>query len=199
VPLGPLVCQHWGALLAGNAAVICCFAIFYMATAYALAQGTGGQGAVVHYRREAFLGVQLAANAFLALGIVVAAVWSDRASPERVLAWGAVAAVALGLGFGAGLGFGSLWAVFGTLGAALFIMGLVYGPLGGWLPHLFPVALRYSGISIAFSAGGIVGGAVTPILATHMAAGGHAAWVGLLISAAGLVSLLGVLAGKRVS
>ncbi len=195
VPLGPLVRNHWGALLAGNAGVIACFAIFYMATAYALAQGTG----VMHYKREAFLGVQLAANLFLAVGIVVAAVWSDRATPERVLAWGAVAAVALGLGFGAGLGSGSLWVVFGTLGAALFVMGLVYGPMGGWLPHLFPVALRYSGISIAFSAGGIVGGAVTPILATNMAAGGHAVWVGLLISAAGLVSLAGILAGKRVS
>ena len=195
VPLGPLVRHHWGALLAGNAGVICCFAIFYMATAYALAQGTGAY----HYRREVFLGVQLAANLFLALGIVVAAVWSDRATPERVLAWGAVAAVALGLGFGAGLGSGSLWVVFATLSAALFIMGLVYGPMGGWLPHLFPVALRYSGISIAFSAGGIVGGAVTPILATQMAGAGDGAWVGLLISAAGLVSLLGVLAGKRVS
>ena len=195
VPLAPLVRHHWGALLAGNAGVICCFAIFYMATAYALAQGTS----VMHYKREAFLGVQLAANLFLALGIVVAALWSDRATPERVLAWGAVAAVALGLGFGAGLGSGSLWVVFATLSAALFVMGLVYGPMGGWLPHLFPVALRYSGISIAFSAGGIVGGAVTPILATNLAAGGHAAWVGLLISAAGLGSLMGTLAGKRGS
>ena len=199
VPLGPLLRNHWGALLAGNAGVIACFAIFYMATAYALAQGTGSQGTGMHYKREAFLGVQLAANLFLAAGIVVAAVWSDRATPERVLCWGAVAGVVVGLGFGAGLGFGSLWVVFATLGAALFVMGLVYGPLGGWLPHLFPVALRYSGISIAFSAGGIVGGALTPILATDLAATGHAAWVGLLISAAGLVSLVGVLSAKRVS
>jgi hypothetical protein len=61
------------------------------------------------------------------------------------------------------------------------------------------VPLRYSGISIAFSAGGIVGGALTPILATDLAATGHGAMVGLLISAAGGITLLGVATARRVS
>ena len=195
VPLAPLITHHWRALLAGNAGVICCFAIFYIATAYALAQGTGA----LHYPREVFLGVQLAANLFLAAGIVVAAVWSDWASPGHVLGWGAAIAIAVGVLFGAGLGSGSLWLVFATLAAALFTMGLVYGPLGGWLPRLFPVPLRYSGISIAFSAGGIVGGALTPILATDLAAAGHGGMVGLLISAAGVITLLGVGTARRAS
>ena len=195
VPLWPLVKGYWRALLAGNAAVIACFAIFYLATAYALAQATG----TLHYARESFLGVQLAANLFLAAGILVAALWGDRASPERVLIWGAILAMGVGAVFGLALGSGSLWLIFATLAAALFAMGLVYGPLGGWLPHLFPVPLRYSGISIAFSAGGIVGGAFTPILATKLAGAGHGALVGLLISAAAVVSLLGVVSAKRVS
>ncbi|MBW8753102.1 MAG: MFS transporter [Sphingomonadales bacterium] len=188
VPLARLLAHHLGAVLAGSAAVVACFAIFYLATAYALAQGTGALG----YRRETFLAVQLAANCFLAIGILLAAVHSDRASPRRVLRIGAMATVVLGLLFGPGLGAGSLWLVFATLAAALLVMGYVYGPLGAWLPRLFPVPVRYSGISVAFNVGGILGGAVTPVLAQMMAAEGLGAQAGLLLSTAGLVTLLGV-------
>ncbi|HEY0959062.1 MAG TPA: MFS transporter, partial [Novosphingobium sp.] len=68
----------------------------------------------------------------------------------------------------------------------------VYGPLGAWLPTLYPVPVRYSGISVAFNGGGIVGGAVTPVLAQLLAAEGHGAQAGLLLSVAGVVTLIGV-------
>ena len=192
VPLARLLGHHFGSVVAGSAGVIACFAIFYLATAYALAQGTGPLG----YSREAFLAVQLAANLFLALGIVLAAIHADRTSPRRVLLIGALATVVLGLVFGPGLNAGSLWPVFATLAAALLVMGYVYGPLGAWLPRLFPVQVRYSGISVAFNAGGIVGGAVTPVLAQLLAAAGHGAQAGLLLSAAGLVTLVGVVLAR---
>jgi MFS family permease len=188
VPLARLLARHLGAVLAGSAGVIACFAIFYLATAYALAQGTGPLG----YSRVTFLAVQLAANCFLALGIVLAAIHSDRESPRRVLLLGALATVVLGLVFGAGLSANSLWLVFATLAVALMVMGYVYGPLGAWLPTLFPVPVRYSGISVSFNVGGIVGGAVTPVLAQMLAAHGHGEQAGLLLSAAGLMTLLGV-------
>jgi hypothetical protein len=98
----------------------------------------------------------------------------------------------MGLVFGWWLASGSLVLVFATLAAALFIMGLTYGPLGSWLPTLFPVALRYSGISVAFNAGGIIGGALTPFAAKMWADAGHGGSVGLLLSLAGLLTLLGI-------
>jgi MFS family permease len=192
VPLARLLTKHSGAVLAGSAGVIACFAIFYLATAYALAQGTTALG----YPRETFLGVQLAANCFLAVGIVLAAIHADRTSPRRVLVIGALATVVLGLVFGPGLGAGSLWLVFATLAAALLVMGYVYGPLGAWLPTLFPVPVRYSGISVAFNAGGIIGGAVTPVLAQLLAAEGWGARAGLLLSVAGVVTLAGVMLAR---
>jgi MFS family permease len=195
VPLARLLTNHPGAVLAGSAGVIACFAIFYLATAYALAQGTGPLG----HARETFLAVQLAANCFLAFGIVSAAIHADRKSPRHALLLGAAGTVLLGLVFGAGLAAGSLWVVFMTLAGALFVMGYAYGPLGGWLPTLFPVTVRYSGISVAFNAGGIVGGAVTPIMAQMLAAGGRGGQAGLLLSVAGLLSLLGIWLAKPVA
>ena len=188
VPLARLLRDHWGAVLAGSAGVVACFALFYLATAYALAEGTTRLG----LQRESFLGVQLAANCFLALGIALAAVLADRFSPARVLMAGAVATVAVGLGFGAGLSSAALPVIFVTLSAALLVMGFVYGPLGGWLPTLFPVPVRYSGVSVAFNAGGVIGGAVTPLVAKTMSNAGQAGSVGLLLVGAGVLTLIGV-------
>jgi len=186
--------HHLVPLVAGTAGVIACFATFYLSTAYALAQGTGPLG----YARETFLGMQLVANLFLAIGISGAAVLSDRSSPRKVLAWGAAATVPLGFVFGPWLASGSPGLVLLTLVISALVMGSTYGPLGGWLPDLFPVRLRYSGISLAFNVGGIFGGGATPIAAQWMAANGMAAQAGWLLSATAVITLAGLaLAGRR--
>ncbi|MFM5884743.1 MAG: MFS transporter, partial [Novosphingobium sp.] len=108
-----------------------------------------------------------------------------------VILIGALATMVVGLGFAGGLAGGTL-AIFATLSAALFVMGFVYGPLGGWLTTLYPVPVRYSGVSVAFNAGGIVGGAVTPLVAKAMSDAGHGSQIGLLLVAAGALTLVGV-------
>ena len=188
VPLGRLLRNHWGPVIAGSAGVIACFAIFYLSTAFALGHLTTERGMA----RELVLGVQLAANTFLAIGIVAAAIWADRTSPRRVLAVGAVATALLGAVFGPVLGEASLPLVFVTLAASLFVMGLVYGPLGAWLPTLFPPLVRYTGVSVAFNAGGIIGGAVVAVEAQRITMEGGIALVGLFLTVAGLVTLAGV-------
>lgn len=197
VPLGRLFRDHAWAVLAGSAGVIAAFSIFYLSTAFALSYGTKELG----YPRETFLAVQLAANLFFAIGIIAAGIRGDRRSPRAVLAWGAVATIVLGLVFGAGLASGSLVMVFVTLGSALFVMGIVYGPLGAWLPTLYAVPVRYTGVSVAFNAGGIIGGAVAPNVAQLLASGalglgGGAGPAGYLLSVAGAISLIGIVAVK---
>lgn len=188
VPLGTLLRHHWGAVLAGSAAVVACFALFYLSTAFALDLGTKKLG----YSREQFLSLQLGSNCFLAMGIVLAAWWSDRFGARRVLLVGALCTIAVGLVFGPGLQSGSVLALFATLSLALLTMGFVYGPLGGFLAQLYPVPVRYSGVSVAFNAGGILGGAVTPLLAKQMTNLGHGGSIGLLLAGAGMLTLLGV-------
>ena len=190
VPFARLLRDHCGALLAGSAGVIAVFTIFYLATAYALAQGAGALG----YKRETFLAVQLVTVCFQAIGLIVAALLSDQFSPKRVLLGGALATILLGLVFGPGLNSPSLWVVGATLSASLFVMAFVHSPLGAWLASLFPVSVRYSGVSLSFTIGGIVGGAISPVAAQILASGGHATSVGWLISAAGALTLLGVMA-----
>ncbi|MEO0033186.1 MAG: hypothetical protein RIS94_2944 [Pseudomonadota bacterium] len=194
VPIGQLMKHHAGAVVAGTAGVVACFAIFYLATTFSLSFATTKLG----YAKQEFLAIQLGANTFLAIGIAVAGWWADHGGARRVLGTGAALTAALGLAFGSGLGSGSLPLVFATLAGSLFIMGLAYGPLGGWLPTLYPVSVRYSGISVAFNMGGIIGGALAPFAASWLATRGGTAYVGLFLTLAGALTLAGVVFAPRL-
>jgi len=188
VPIGELFRHHLVVTLAGTFAVVACFAIFYLATSFALAHGTTTLG----YPKEQFLLIQLGAILFMAVGIIFAGYASDASSAHRVLTWGCGATVLVGFLFGPALASGS-WLVVGLgLATALFVMGLVYGPLGGWLTGLFPVRVRYTGASVAFNAGGILGGAMAPIVAQALAERGGTEMVGLYLAIAGIVSWIGL-------
>lgn len=189
VPLAELARHHVRPLVAGTFAVVCCYAIFYLTTAFALGYGTTTLG----YARETFLGVQLGAILFMALGIVAAGYWSDRFDPRRVLMLGCVLTIPTGLVLGPMMGSGSLLSIALFLSLALFMMGLVYGPLGAFLPGLFPARVRYTGASLSFNVGGILGGALSPIIAQALADRGGLWPVGLYLSGAALVSLLALL------
>ncbi|MBD3733706.1 MAG: MHS family MFS transporter [Sphingopyxis sp.] len=193
VPLGELFRHHLIATLAGTFAVVACFAIFYLATSFALAHGTSKLG----YPKEQFLLIQLGAILFMAAGIVFAGYRSDASSAQRVLSRGCGATILIGFLFGPSLASGSWLVIFLGLAAALFVMGLVYGPLGSWLTELFPVHVRYTGASVAFNAGGILGGAMAPIVAQALAEWRGTPVVGLYLALAGLVSWLGLLMVRR--
>ncbi|MDL1867341.1 MHS family MFS transporter [Betaproteobacteria bacterium PRO4] len=194
VPIGELIRKHALVTFAGTFTVVACFAIFYLATAFALAHGTTTLG----YNREQFLITQLAAIMFLAAGIIIAGIRSDKVSANQVLGWGCAATIGLGLIFGPILGSGSLWLVWAVLSLALFIMGFVYGPLGVWLPSLFPARIRYTGVSVAFNAGGILGGALAPIAAQALNDTGGTPVVGLYLTMAGIFSLAGLKLARKL-
>ena len=186
VPLAELFRDHWRPLVAGTCAAIACFALYYITTAFALGYGTKTLG----YPMQAFLRVQLGAILFMGVGIVAAATLADRHWDERrVLMGGCVATIFGGLLIAPMMGSGVLALVFAYLALALLLMGFVYGPLGGWLPSLFPPRVRYTGASMAFNVAGVLGGGLTPIVAQALAARGGLAPVGLYASAAALVSL----------
>jgi MFS family permease len=111
---------------------------------------------------------------------------------------GAVLAVACGFLIAPMMQAGSLLMVFAFLSLSLLVMGLVYGPLGAFLPHLFPARVRYTGASAAFNVGGVIGGGFTPSIALALANKmGGLAPVGWCLSAAALISLLALIPLKR--
>jgi MFS family permease len=188
VPLAELFRSHLRATLAGTFGAVACFALYYIATAFALGHGTTRLGIA----RETFLSMQLFAILFMAAGIALAGWWADRSSTGRVLVFGCGGVVVAGLLMQPLMGGGTIAAVTAWLAIALFAMGFVYGPLGAWLPSLFPARVRYTGASMAFNVGGVIGGAVTPLAAEALAQHGGLTPVGLYLAVAGLFSLGGL-------
>ncbi len=187
VPLAQVLTQHWGATVAGAAGVMATFATFYLGTAFALSYTTS----VLGYPREAVLAIQLVANLFYAGAMILAGMWSDRKSPEQALAIGAAGTAIVGLGLGFGLGQGLAVTAI-TLCALMFVLGFANAPLGNWMSRLFPVPVRYSGTSVAFNTGGMIGGAVVPVMAQMMTASGYGLWTGLTLAVAGACTWIGV-------
>ena len=110
---------------------------------------------------------------------------------------GCVGTIGVGFLLAPMLGSGSLAIIFVFLSLALLMMGFVYGPLGAFLPALFPPRVRYTGASVAFNIGGIFGGALAPILAQALAERGGLAFVGVYLGVAALVSFIALLPFRR--
>lgn len=188
VPFATLMRGHWRQVVCGTLAAIACFAIFYLTTAFALGYGVSKLGIA----RETFLLYQLVAINFLALGIIVSGFAADRFTPRAVLMAGCGLTVLVALMIGPLLG-GSPAQIIVFLSAALFAMGLVYGPLGAWLPSLFPPLVRYSGASVAFNMAGVLGGGLAPLLAQSLAEKYGLGAVGLYLAGCAAASLLGLI------
>ncbi len=197
VPIGALLRHHWREAILGAVASIACFMVFYIMSVFALSHGTK----VLGYSFKSFLGVEVAAIPLMAIGVHFSGWLADtKLSPARVLALGTVLVMVAGALLPLMLVRGHLIQVWAFLAYTAFVMGLVYGPLGSFLPSLFPVAVRYSGVSFSFNLAAILGGAMTPIIAGWLAERGGLSYVGAYLAGAGIVSLLGLLllAKRRV-
>lgn len=80
---------------------------------------------------------------------------------------------------------------------ALFVMtlglGLSYGPQAALYAEMFPANVRYSGVSIGYALGAILGGAFAPMIAEALLRSTGASWtIGAYIAVAALVSLVAV-------
>jgi MFS family permease len=91
------------------------------------------------------------------------------------------------------LGSGSVASITLFLFAQLFLMGVVFAPMGAFLPELFPTRVRYTGASVTYNLGGIFGASFAPYIAQTLVAEGGLGWVGAYLTAASVVSLGAVL------
>ncbi len=193
VPIVEVIRDHFTQVAIGSLGVVACFSLYYVITAFALGYGTSNLG----IDRASFLTVELGAIVFMAASIVTACWLSDRFDPERILIIGCIGTILSSIALAPMLGGGSLWIIFLYLAFSLTVMGFVNGPLGAWLPSLFPARIRYSGTSLAFNIGGIVGGAFSPIAAQALAEHSGLVSVGFYLAITGGLSLIGFDASAR--
>lgn len=193
MPVVELFSQYWLPTLLGAAAMVVCYALFYISTVFSLSYGVSTLG----YSRETFLALLCFAVVFMALATPLSAWLSDKYGRKPVLLVGGVLAIGSGFLMEPLLTSGSTTGVALFLAIELFLMGVTFAPMGALLPELFPTYVRYTGASAAYNLGGIVGASAAPFFAQKLVAMGGLSWVGGYVSAAAVLSVIAVLCLKE--
>jgi len=135
--------------------------------------------------------MQLFDVSFFAVTIPISAVLAERGR-RRVMLWVTLLIGIFGLVMAPIFAAGTTGAVV-MMALGLSLMGLTYGPLGTVISELFPTPVRYTGSSLAFSLAGIVGASLAPYIATWLAKTYGLQYVGYYLSAAAVLTFLGLL------
>jgi metabolite-proton symporter len=188
IPLAALLRDHWRATLLGMFSMVACYALFYLSTVYTLGFGTKSLG----FSREAFLAMLCLAIVFMAVGIPISAWLSDRIGRRPILIGGLIATALLGFLLAPMMTSGSNLMVGLFLCLALFCMGMIFGPMGAVLSELFPTHVRYTGASVTYNMGGILGASLAPAIAEILQEMGGLSLVGGYLTIAALISLAAV-------
>ena len=186
VPMLVVLKEHLSIVVAGTAASLATFVLFYLMTVFALSWGTSALG----FSRDTFLLMQLTGIVFFAITIPISAVMAERGR-RRTLVIATLGILVFGLILGPLLTAGTGGAL-ATMIVGLSLMGITYGPLGTVLSELFPPAVRYTGSSLTFNLAGIFGASLAPYIATWLATNYGLQYVGYYLSAAAVLTLGGL-------
>jgi len=144
------------------------------------------------------LGLLFVAAVMFALSIFVSAHLSDRVGRRRLMLWGNGLLVLWSLVFFPLADTRSVPLAGLALCGILMIQGPYIGTQPAVFSELFPTATRYSGASLSLTLGTILGGALSPAIATYLfSATGNSSLITLYIAAMALISWLCALGIKE--
>jgi MFS family permease len=163
-PLLTVLREHGSSVLLAGGAFVANNVCFYLLITYAVAYGT----ATVGIPREVLLFAVMFASATMSPVLIFAGALSDRFGRRGIFLLGAALS-----GFWAFAVFplietGSPFAVTLGITVALFFVSLMYGPQAALFAELFPKHVRYSGASLGYQVGTVVGGGFAPMIATAL-------------------------------
>ncbi|WP_345665452.1 MFS transporter [Streptomyces venetus] len=187
VPLAEVLRDHWRLLLLTGGALAIGYAIFYAVTTWSLAYGTEKLGV----SRSVMLTCIMAAVVVKGALTPLAAVLGDRYGRRPLCLAGCAAAALWMFPMVALLATGDPLPMFlGFLGAMLSFITM-FAVIAAYLPELYAPRVRCTGAAVGYNLGGVIGGALTPIVATALAEqGGRVPWgVAAYLTAIALLSL----------
>jgi metabolite-proton symporter len=193
VPLVDLFRKHTKALTLGTFACVTAFLFYYLMTVFSLSWGTSA----MKYERQGYLLTQISSMFFFTSGIVISAVLADKYNRVRVWMFSTIGVVVFGLVIPFLFVAGSWSSIIAFHYVGFLLIGFSYGLVGTALAELFPTHVRYTGASLAFTLAGILGGSLTPFIATMLAKNYGINYVGYLLSIAALISLIALFLARH--
>jgi predicted MFS family arabinose efflux permease len=194
-PMLEVLRNHRLALITAIGVVFVSISGFYIVTTFSLWYLTEHLGVS---RRVALVGNVLY-SVSQALSIVIFARVADRVGNYRVAIASATGLLVFSYPFFWLLSTREPALIWLAMCVLAFIANALYGITGAILAGLFVARVRCTGISLGYQMAGMLGGALTPIIATYLVKrSGGAAWsVAICLGASALITLVAVYTASR--
>ncbi|OXM75233.1 MULTISPECIES: MFS transporter [Amycolatopsis] len=164
-------------------------AMGYIILTYILSYGT----AEIGYSRNALLVVVILTSVVQLGAIYGLSGLADRFGRRKVIAAGAIAQAVAALLFFLVFDTGVFVLALVACVVAVITVSAQYGPLPALLSDQFPTRIRYSGVSLGYQLGNVVGGGLAPVVATAIfTASGSSLLVGVYLAGMALLALVAV-------
>ena len=141
---------------------------FYILIAFVIAYGTGTAGPAVS--RNTMLAAVLVGAVAMIPTLLLAAAWSDRHGRRGVYMAGAALLAAWSFAIFPLIDTGSFLWICVSLAVGQVFVAMMYGPQAAFVAEMFTTDVRYSGASLGYQLGAIIGGGFAPIIATALLA-----------------------------
>ena len=141
---------------------------FYILISFVIAYGTNPEG--LNLPRSTMLTAVLISSAFQLPSVFLASIYSDRHGRRGIYMLGAVLTGLWAFAIFPLIDTGSFVLICIALCGGQLFVGFMYGPQAAFLAELFSTSVRYSGASLGYQFGAILGGALAPIIATALLA-----------------------------
>jgi metabolite-proton symporter len=203
-PVSEVFRHHGGALLRGMLIMTTTYVLFYLMTAFVqvfskspVALSEAGHPTGLGIPANTFTAILLIGAVVFGLFTLAGGVLADRLGRRRWLIAVTAAIMVFGLCMSSFLAGATPATVLAFIIIGLALMGCTFGPMAALLPELFPTEVRYSGASLAYNLGSIIGASVPTLVALELNKA-YGLWgVGLYLAANGLLTLAALFASRE--
>jgi metabolite-proton symporter len=190
-PVFEVIRSHPRQILLAAGAFIGVQVTFYILVVFVVAYGTQPSG--LNLPRE-FLLTAILLSSFVQIATnFAAAVYSDRMGRRGIYMTGAILGGIWAFALFPLIDTGSFLWITVAISVAQIFMGMMYGPQAALLAELFSTHVRYSGASLGYQLGAILGGALAPMIATALWHQFDVFYVAVYIAVASLLTLISVI------
>jgi MFS family permease len=163
---------------------------FYILIAFLLAYGVSS----AEISRDDMLAAVLIASAIMVPCQFIFSSYSDRHGRKSIFMAGAIFTGFWAFAIFPLVDTGDFWLIVLAITMGLIFVGMMYGPQAAFFTELFSTEVRYSGATLGYQFGAILGGAFAPTIAAFLWNNYGIFWVSVYIAFASLLTLFSVMA-----
>ena len=163
---------------------------FYILIAFLLAYGVQSAGMA----RDDMLTSVLIASAVMVPMQFLFSSYSDRNGRRGIFMLGAVLSGLWAFAIFPLVDTGSFWLITLAVSGGMVFLAMMYGPQAAFFTELFSTEVRYSGATLGYQFGAIIGGAFAPTIAVKLWTEFDIFWVSVYMAFSALLTLLSVMA-----